>query len=269
MKSLIINFDNPILNKLNSKLDNSLILNNQSNSKLIKKYILDNFIDTIIFSDMIFDLEKTNHDESLTYKSNYHLATLLVNLSKSENLTLIYLSSYEVYGNYKLTEYTETDNLVPINPLGISQMKTENLLVSKLTNFFILRCSWIYGTSNCAVKQIIANTNTPLMYANEKLINPTSILEISIYINKLIESKKYGIYNCASQNSCSKLEFTKFIFKLLNIKKEVLAIPKSILTKLTPSAENSALNTSLLKSTISYSKTWEDILYNYITTELI
>lgn len=269
MKSLIINFDNPILNKLNSQLNDSLMLNNKSNIKIIKKYIQENFIDNIIFTDVIFDLEKGQLNKDLTYKKNCDLATLLINIALKEKLTLVYLSSYEVYGNYKNSEYNETDKLLPINIIGSAQSKIENLIRSKLTNFFILRCSWIYGTSNCFVKQIISNANTPLVYANEKIVNPTSLSQLSIYINKLLESKDFGIYNCASENSCSKLEFTKFIFDLLNIEKDVLVIPKSITNKLAPSAKNSALNIALLKDTISYSKTWEAALYNYITTELV
>ncbi|MGL5767372.1 MAG: sugar nucleotide-binding protein, partial [Sarcina sp.] len=234
-----------------------------------KQYIENNSIDTIIFTDIIYDLEKATKNELLAFQQNYELARTLVNICKKINLTLIYLSSYEVYGDYKSTSYFENDKLMPINILGNIQNKIENLLLSKLTKFFILRCSWIYGTSNCFVKQIISNTNTPLMFANEKIINPTSISELIIYIKKILESQKYGIYNCASQNSCSKLEFTRFIFKILNIEKEVLAIPKSILNQLTPSAKNSSLDTSLLNSIISYSNTWEKSLYNYITTELI
>ncbi|MGL5068402.1 MAG: sugar nucleotide-binding protein [Sarcina sp.] len=271
MNFLITNYNNPLL----KKIYDILIYDNKSTKFIdehiqyntIKKFIVKHKINIIIHSDTISDIDECEKlgNEALTInKSSINTLTKLCN---ELNITLIYLSSHEVYGNSTTNVLDESSSCTPINILGTSQKSSELLISNSCDKFFILRLSWIFGLDNCYIKQIISNAKTPLMFCSEKVVNPTSVKFVVQVMHKLITTTHYGLYNCASSNFCSKLELTKFIFDFIDFPKEVLPFPDTILNKFTKTANLSALNINSLKETFSINiPDYENEIKNYINS---
>lgn len=271
MSFLISNYNNPLLKKIhdNLKSNNKSInfLDDDISYKVIKNFIYKNNIDTIIHIDTICDIDECEKLGEKAISININSIKILVDICNEFNITLIYLSSQEVYGENQNLILSESTSCNPINILGKSQKSCEDIITNSLKNFFILRLSWVFGSDKCYIKQIISNTKTPLIFSSEKIINPTPInLIINIILN-IVETDKFGIYNCATSNYCSKLDFTKFIFKLINHPKDVLPFPNEILQKLTKTSNNSALDINLLKNTFNIDiQTYETEVINYINS---
>ncbi|MGL5575490.1 MAG: sugar nucleotide-binding protein [Sarcina sp.] len=253
MSFLISNYNNPLLKKIydNLKSNNKSInfLDENMSSKSIKNFILKNNINVIIHTDTIYDIDECEKLNSQAIIINKNITKTLVDICNNFNITLVYLSSQEVYGENNSEISSEISECNPANIIGKSQKICEDIISNSLEKFFILRLSWVFGTEKCYIKQIIRNVKTPLIFSSEKIINPTPINYIIDTILTITLTNKFGIYNCSTSNNCSKLEFTKFIFKIIAYPKEVLPFPNEILQKLTKTANNSALNTNLLKNT--------------------
>lgn len=271
MTFLISNYNNPLLKKIydNLKSNNKSIkfLNEDISYKTIKNFILKNKIDTIIHTNIIYDIDECEKKSIKAIDINKNITQILTDICKNLNLTFIYLSSQEVYGENTCINLTEDSICTPINTLGKSQKICEEIISQSLEKFFILRLSWVFGTEKCYIKQIIQNAKTPLVFSSEKIVNPTPISFITNILLRIVQTNKFGIYNCATSNSCSKLEFTKFIFKLIDYPKEVLPFPKDIINKFTKTATNSALDINLLKNTFNITpQTYESEVLNYINS---
>ncbi len=257
MNISISNSENPLLSnyiydyfKLQVKHNISIFDSNiYLNKKNIEKIILKNNLDAIIHLDPILDIDK--------YEKNPDI------------IKFIYISSFHSYGEYSNIPYVESDSCEPINNFGLFQYESEKIIKKNLKKYFIIKSSWIFGGQNCYIKQIISNSNTPLFFCSKHIVNPTHIKFISSTLDNIINTNKYGVYNCASQNSCSKIELSKFIFDFINVKKEILPIPKELSNKLTRTAKMGAINSSLLENTFNIKlPNWKDSVCDYILKEL-
>lgn len=272
MSFLISNYNNPLLKKIHDNLkSNNKSVNfldeNMSSSKEIKNIISMNNINTIIHTDTIYDIDECEKLGLKAISINKNIIKTLIDICNELNLTLIYLSSQEVYGDLQDQPLSEKLSCNPINILGKSQKICEDIILNSLKTFFILRLSWVFGTDKCYIKQIIGNAKTPLIFSSEKIVNPTPINFIINTILSIISTNKFGIYNCATSNYCSKLDFTKFIFELIDYPKEVLPFPTEILQKFTKTANNSALNIKLLKNTFNIDiQDYESEVVQYINS---
>lgn len=272
MNILIYNYENPILKTLYNLYKLSEYNTNFSKindtEKTVVEIIKKNNISHIIYTDVIYDIEECQSNSN-SIEINKSSAKKIYNIAQKYNINVIYISSYEIYGDINLSSYSEIDSYNPINKLGLSQQNSE-LLFHKNNNSIILRTSWVFGTDTCYIKQIISNANTPLFFSNTKVINPTPVSLIFESINKLIASNKYGIFNCASIDYCSKIDFTKFIFDIIGIQKEILPFPKYVKERLVKSANFSAIDSSLLSQTLNLkNKDWQSHVIDYLQSEFV
>ena len=273
MNILITNLENPISKKIYDLYQTNNIninfTNKIENVSLIKSIFKKHNIDLIIHNDAIYDLKKCTTDKSSINK-NISDATIISKACKSFDIPIIYISSYEVYGDTQEIPYIETDLSLPINNLGVSQKKVENIFSSNNIKCFILRSSWVFGTDSCYIKQIIANAKTPMIFCNSKIVNPTSIHYLFKVIIEISKTSKYGTYNCSGLDYCSKLEFTEYIFNIIDLPKKLEVFPKMVKQKLAPSAEFSGLNCNLLESTFKIKNLdWKTSVIQYLTSEFL
>ena len=159
MTFLISNYNNPLLKKIydNLKSNNKSIkfLNEEISYRTTKNFILKNKIDTIIHTDIIYDIDECEKLSIKAININKNITQILTDICSELDITLIYLSSQEVYGDISCVKLTEDSICTPINTLGKSQKICEEIISQSLEKFFILRLSWVFGTEKCYIKQII------------------------------------------------------------------------------------------------------------------
>lgn len=221
--------------------------------------------DLVIHTSSIESLELCEENESMAYSFNTLGSLNTAYPCSVLNIPLAYFSTSYVYDGKKQFPYCETDDCYPLNIFGKTKLASEKLIRTLCKKYFIIRTSWIFGGEDCFVKNIIKNKDAEIFMCTEEIGNPTYINEISTTFEKIMQSNLYGIYHCASSDYVSKLNWVKYIFELLNIKKEVISLPKSIINKSIPKPQNASLNTKLIKNCFDIElPSWKVSLEEYI-----
>ena len=91
------------------------------------------------------NVEKAEDLTSDNIKINVLAIRELVSYCKKTDCNLIHVSTDYVFDGTKNSNYNEDDVTNPINEYGKAKLNGENEIRSKLTNFFIVRTSWLYS----------------------------------------------------------------------------------------------------------------------------
>jgi dTDP-4-dehydrorhamnose reductase len=91
------------------------------------------------------NVEKAENLTSDNIKINVLAIRELVSYCKKTDCNLIHVSTDYVFDGTKNSNYNEDDVTNPINEYGKAKLDGENEIRSKLTNFFIVRTSWLYS----------------------------------------------------------------------------------------------------------------------------
>lgn len=165
--------------------------------------------------------------------------------------------------------YLETDAAAPINVYGQSKLKGEQYVQEILTDYFIIRTSWVYSQFGHnfykTMKSLIGQNRQDLNVTIEQIGTPTNANDIALLILKLIESeiKNYGLYHFSNSGSGTWFDFADEIRK--NLSREALAQPQKTDHFKTKAArpENSVLNTDKIVRELKVSlKDWKLSLKN-------
>lgn len=233
--------------------------------KILDLTIKEKNIDTVIFLNETYDIDLCQNKTHEFINANKKKLKSISQICAKNNLPIIYISSSEIYGDINTYDKLETDNCKPLNNLGTLSLECEEIIRELTKKHFILRCSWLFGDSNCYIKQIINNAHTPLFFCNDKIVNPTPINKLLSSIEVISATKNYGVFNYGTKKPCSKLQFTEFVFNFINMKKEISPFPKEISDRLVSSSKYSALNTSLFEETFNLKlPSWKDVTCEYI-----
>ncbi len=191
-------------------------------------------------------------------------------ISNELKAKLFHISTDYVFNGEKDSPYTEYDQPDPISIYGKSKYNGEILVKEHTQHFFILRVSGVYGKNGKNfVKTIInlAREKDELKVVNDQHITPTSTIEICKQIYKLLPTINFGLYHATCEGSCTWYEFTKYIFKILNIKTKVIPCTTEEFPRPAKRPKNSVLENYNLKligfNTFSQ---WQEAVKNFLKT---
>ena len=146
-------------------------------------------------------------------------------------------------------------------------MAGEKLIRSVCRKYFIIRTSWVFGGDNCFVKKVIENKDVPIFLCSNEISNLTYIKDLCYVIEKIIQTKQYGVYNCVNSEAVSKTLWIKSIFNVLNIEKEITEIPDSFVCNRALRANYTVLDTLLLNNRFNIIlPKWQERLNEYISS---
>tara|TARA_S200000501_G_scaffold26621_1_gene22938 strand:- start:48465 stop:49367 length:903 start_codon:yes stop_codon:yes gene_type:complete len=184
-------------------------------------------------------------------ESNQDIANLVNNISvknlalvcKDLNITLVHLSTDYVFGNNskRVTKsvtnkpYKESD--IPAADSVYAKYKLEGeqcIIKTNLSNFLILRTSWLYSSTpknfvHKILNQISLNKNFDVV--NDQVGSPTFAIDLAeVILNSLkyINSENKGIYHYCSNDNCSRYEFALKIRDFVNSNVDIHPISSPI-----------------------------------------
>ncbi len=135
---------------------------------------------------------------------------------------LIHVSTDFVFEGTSITPYTEEDKTNPISIYGKTKLKGEKEVTNNLTNYFIIRTSWLYSEyGNNFVKTMLrlGKDRDSLSVVNDQTGTPTYAKDLAKVLLKIIDDKNtnYGIYHYSNDGEVSWYDFAKAIFNIYNI----------------------------------------------------
>lgn len=209
------------------------------------------------------NVEAAESDKDQAYKVNAIAVEYLALACKKYNTKLIHISTDYVFDGKSHIPYKETDQTNPINEYGKSKLFGEELIQKILTEYFIIRTSWLYSSyGNNFVKTIINKIldNNPLNITTTQTGTPTSCVDLADFIFKIITLKEpsYGIYHFSASNEATWYSFATQIASSFNEYELDNITPVGFFPTKAARPEYSVLDNSKAQKIIDKKIQWED-----------
>jgi len=197
-------------------------------SKKLKKFTLKIEPDVIINTAAYHKVDEIEKNAKKAFWINALGQKNVAELASSINAITVFVSTDYVFGanSTRRKAYTEIDCPGAVNTYGVTKIAGEELTKLHTDRYFIIRTSGLYGTKgssnkgeNFVEKMIsMAKMGTELNVVNDQFLSPTYTKNLAQNLLLLMKTSKYDTYHMVSRGSCSWWQFTKEIFKLLNMK---------------------------------------------------
>ena len=162
--------------------------------------------------------------------------------------------------------YKPSDPTNPLSVYGQSKLAGEKAVQKHLSQFYIVRTSWLYGPYGKNFVDTIrslAEQGKPLRVVSDQIGSPTYTVSLSEIIADLIQTKHWGIYHATDDGIASWFEFAQEIVKDLGTK--VTAITTQEMPRPAPRPKYSVLDKSSLVSAIGRPLIpWQQALHSYL-----
>lgn len=139
---------------------------------------------------------------------------------------LIHFGSDYIFDGAKApSPYDEHDKPNPLNRYGASKLEGERLIRETGTRHLILRLSWVFGDGNrnFIVKLLEwAKTSGALTVVEDEVSVPTYAGDVVTGVMAALKAGLEGIWHLPNTGFCSRYEWARLVFKILNIKKQLI-----------------------------------------------
>lgn len=165
------------------------------------------------------DVENSEIEFQQACALNADAVSYLAVAAKQAEIPVIHISTDYVFDGTKESEYSENDLTSPINGYGVSKRQGESNLLEELPeNAYIIRTSWLYGTSGKNfVKSILkkALAQERIQVINDQVGSPTNSEDLAKGIlGVLKERPQEGIYHFSNIGKITWHEFASKIYEL-------------------------------------------------------
>ncbi len=191
------------------------------------KNILKQYDPTIILLPAaLSSVEYCEEHKEECWKYNVTAHSNLIELIKDMDIKLVFFSTDYIFdGHYG--PYTEEDIPNPLNNYGKAKLETENIIITNISDFLILRITVVYGWEHLGknfIYSLIKNTknNKIMKLPIDQIGSPTFVENISEATLKLIEFKKSGIYNVAGPALIDRYSFGLIAAEVFNLNKSLI-----------------------------------------------
>ena len=236
---------------------------NITNEKSVNIYMDDFKPDIIIHCAAYTSVDKAEIESDICYDVNALGTKYLIKASKNYNVKFLYLSSDYVFDGKLERPYDVDYETKPINIYGKSKLEGELVVKEYSKKHFIVRTSWIFGNGRNFVNSMIklAQSNSQIKVVNDQIGSPTYSFDLAKLITIMVETDKYGTYHATNEEYCSWYDFACEIFKIKDIKVDVIPILSEEYSSLAKRPKNSRLSKrSLIENGFKLFPTWKDSL---------
>ncbi len=130
---------------------------------------------------------------------------------------VIHISTDYVFDGESSNPYDESAPVNPVNKYGESKLQGENSLLLAALDSYVIRTSWLYGSSGKNFVKTIAGKaiqNEEVRVVNDQVGSPTSARDLAGAIMSIVSYKpEPGVYNYSNDGSCSWFEFAQRIYE--------------------------------------------------------
>ena len=195
-----------------------------SNEEVVKHFIEDNNITTIINCAAYTAVDKAESEIELADKINHLAVEYLAKASKEKNIQLIHISTDYVFDGTSFRPYVETDSTNPQGVYGQSKLDGEKVLqVINPKNSIIIRTSWVYssfGANFVKTMLRLGKEKESLGIIFDQVGTPTYARDLAktvLDILPKIENEEVEIYNYSNEGVLSWYDFAKEIMRMAKL----------------------------------------------------
>tara|TARA_R110002049_G_scaffold2365_2_gene17268 strand:- start:25696 stop:26481 length:786 start_codon:yes stop_codon:yes gene_type:complete len=194
------------------------------------------------------NVEQAEKTPKIAYKVNAEGVKNLAGVCKEFNTILIHISTDYVFDGEKKEPYTINDIPKPINEYGKSKLKGEEYIKGIMSNYFIIRTSWLYskkyGKNFYRTILAKAKIKKKLSITTEQKGCPTNTVNLSNFIINLIKEKShvFWVYHFCDNKVMTWYDFAEQILLENNLKDKTILVKASNYTTFAKRPKNSILS---------------------------
>lgn len=195
------------------------------------------------------DLAETNESEA--YRVNSDGTRNLAIAAEKIGAKFVYISTDYVFDGMATQSYSEDDTTNPQSVYGKSKRAGELHVQAISSKYFIVRTSWVYGVyGKNFVKTMLELTKTrdSLKVVSDQCGSPTYTVDLALFLQKLIETDRYGIYHASNSGVCSWYDFACAIFEDSGITMKVEPCTTEEFPRPAPRPRNSAMEHGAIRA---------------------
>ena len=189
--------------------------------------------DLVINTAAFHNVDLCEDELEQAFKVNVGGVKNIAGICREMDIPLMHFSTDYVFDGSMNTPYLEDDCPGPLSIYAISKLGGERVIQYMLDKYYLVRLSGLYGHAGYTGKGNINFVETMLKLAESKkeirvvddqVLTPTSTMDAAEKLSELIGTSKYGLYHMTNTGSCSWYEFTLEIFRLMDIKINVIPV---------------------------------------------
>jgi dTDP-4-dehydrorhamnose reductase len=157
---------------------------------------------------------------------------------------VVYPSTDYVFDGEKQGPYTESDEPNPIQAYGRSKLAGERATAHFNKNSFIVRTSWLFGTSGENFVETMLRLGEgggPVVVVHDQVGSPTYTGHLAAGLVRLIDGSAFGVHHMAGAGSCSWYEFAMEIFRQAEVVTRVMSSTSDMMERPAKRPANSVL----------------------------
>ena len=209
----------------------------------------------------------------IAYEVNAVGALNIARISDEISAFNVYYSTDYIFDGKKNAPYNEKDLPSPLNVYANTKLSGEQYTLNYTSKAYVLRISGIYGTVPSRVKggNFISNIvkaskiKHEIRVVEDEVFTPTATYEIALMTEKIIDKDAFGLYHFTAEGKTNWYNFTKEIFKYLDIKTPLYSAKASDFPQNVKRPYYSVLdNNSLNQLDIGRFGQWDDMLFDFL-----
>jgi dTDP-4-dehydrorhamnose reductase len=198
-----------------------------SNRNEVKKLVYDFCPDYIVNAAAFTNVDLSETERETAWKINVKGIEYIAESARVLDAHLIHISTDYIFDG-KNGPYLENDLPNPLGYYARTKLASENALKISGVRNTIIRTNVLYGATKHGrpdfVKWVVDSLRAKkqIRIVTDQINNPTFIDDLVQAINKIIESKKEGIYNIGGSDFLSRYDFTLMIADYFNLDKKLI-----------------------------------------------
>lgn len=177
-------------------------------------------------------VDKAESESELAYAVNAKGPGVIARLCKTNNITLIHISTDFVFEGDVPEPIKEDIEAHPIGVYGETKFRGEQLIIQEGEKYFIVRTSWLYSEfQNNFLKTMVrlGNERDELSVVYDQIGTPTYARDLAKVIFTILNSGShaYGVYHYSNEGVTSWYDFANEIFKIGKIQVSLRPISSS------------------------------------------
>ena len=238
-----------------------------TNSAVVYYFVKENKPDIIINCAAHTKVDKCESEIDLAYKINAIGPKNLAQAAYSVGAELVQVSTDYVFDGLVNKPITEFDKTNPQSVYGFTKLEGENFVKQLNPKSYVVRTAWLYGDGANFVKTMInlSKTKDMIKVVNDQWGTPTSTVDLTNVIIRLLRDKNYGTFHCTCKGEATWYDFTKEIFRLKGISTPVLPCTSEEYITAAKRPKYSVLRNYMLELTTGdITRDWQEAIAEYL-----
>lgn len=234
----------------------------------VDSFFEDNKADALIHCAAYVAVDKAEDEKDICLVVNEKGTENLAKACKSHNMKMLYVSTDYVFSGEGDKPFETDSQKAPLNTYGLSKLKGEEAVMKNLSEYFIVRTSWVFGERNTnfiATMLRLSETKEELNVVDDQIGSPTYAKDLAILICQMIKTEKYGIYHGTNEGYCSWCDLAKKAFAVAGRNVKVNAVTSDLFPTKATRPKNSRLSKKCLdENGFDRLPHWENAVERYL-----